>query len=88
VRSQRERRPPARGARARGAERRYRARGAVAANRDSVLAEVRALGVDVPDAQGIFVRLPDAGRAVELAAAFERRGGLTRPFNGDGSGSR
>lgn len=51
--------------------------------RDRLVAELRALGVRVPEAQGNFVWLPDAPDS--LARAFAERGTLVRPFAGLGT---
>lgn len=57
---------------------------AVVAERERVLAGLRAQGWEVPDSQANFVWLPVAERAVELAADAQARGLLVRPFAGDG----
>jgi histidinol-phosphate aminotransferase len=60
--------------------------GHVVAERERVVPAVRALGFDVPDAEGNFFWLPVASEATDLAAhlsAFEPSV-LVRPFAGDG----
>lgn len=54
------------------------------ARRDALVARLRLVGWDVPDAQGNFVWLPAGDRALDVAAAFERAGLIVRPFAGDG----
>ena len=57
---------------------------AVVAERERVLAALRAAGWDVPDAQGNFVWLSLGDRTAEFAAAAEEAGIMVRPFPGDG----
>lgn len=57
--------------------------------RDRLRAALRELGVDVPDAQGNYVWIPEAASggipdALALAADFAARGTLVRPFAGTG----
>ena len=56
------------------------------ARRDRLVADLRALGIHVPDAQGNFVWIPEANGidAMALAAAFTEAGTLVRPFAGHG----
>lgn len=56
----------------------------IAERRDGFAAALRDAGWDVPEAQGNFVWLPAADRALEVAAAFEAAGLIVRPFAGDG----
>jgi histidinol-phosphate aminotransferase len=56
----------------------------IADRRDVLVTRLRGAGWDVPDAQGNFVWLPAAERALEVAAAFEEAGLIVRPFAGDG----
>lgn len=58
----------------------------LAARRDELAAGLRALGLDVPAAQGNFVWVPQSDRvdAAALAAAFSEEGTLVRPFPGSG----
>jgi histidinol-phosphate aminotransferase len=56
----------------------------VVAERERVVAELRAAGWDVPDSQGNFVWLPLGDEAVPFAEACERAGVSVRPFAGDG----
>ncbi|MGZ6793684.1 MAG: aminotransferase class I/II-fold pyridoxal phosphate-dependent enzyme, partial [Mycobacteriales bacterium] len=55
----------------------------VVARREPLRRELRALGWDVPPAQGNFVWLPDAD-ADRLAGVFEQHGVLVRCFSGEG----
>lgn len=57
---------------------------AVAAERDRVVAALRADGWEVPDAQGNFFWLGVGGRAEDLAAHFAGAGLLVRPFRNEG----
>ncbi|MBX9243897.1 histidinol-phosphate transaminase [Actinotalea ferrariae] len=57
---------------------------AVVAERDRLLAGLRAQGWSVPDAQGNFVWLPAGPRTVDLAADAVKHGVLVRPFAGEG----
>ena len=52
--------------------------------RDRVLAALRGQGWTVPDAQGNFVWLPVAQRAVAFAQESAQEGALVRPFAGEG----
>ncbi|MGB4137368.1 MAG: aminotransferase class I/II-fold pyridoxal phosphate-dependent enzyme, partial [Microbacterium sp.] len=52
--------------------------------RTRLLAGLRDVGWDVPDAQGNFVWLPAGARTDEAAAAFVEAGLMVRPFSGDG----
>lgn len=52
--------------------------------RERVLAGLRALGMDVPDAQGNFVWLPLGAQTQEFAANAERQGLSLRPFGEEG----
>ena len=63
----------------------------IAARRDALAADLRELGLAVPDAQGNFVWIPEADRAsggvpdaLALAAEFSEAGTLVRPFAGLG----
>lgn len=60
----------------------------LAARRDDLAAQLRALGVAVPSAQGNFVWVPEGAggvpNAVALAADFAAAGTLVRPFVGHG----
>jgi histidinol-phosphate aminotransferase len=56
----------------------------VVAERQRVVAALRADGWQLPDAQGNFVWLPLADRAEEFAAACARRGFTVRAFPGEG----
>ena len=57
---------------------------AVVAERTRVVADLRAQGWTIPDAQGNFVWLPTGPRTVECANGAMRHGGLVRPFAGEG----
>lgn len=52
--------------------------------RDRVLEGLRALGWDIPDAQGNFIWLNLAENSLEFAALAEKNGIAVRPFAGDG----
>src|SRR5690625_787437 len=52
--------------------------------RARVVNELVRAGWEIPDAQGNFVWLPLADRALEFAAAAQEAGVLVRPFAGDG----
>src|SRR5690606_38262700 len=52
--------------------------------RARLLDGLRAVGWDVPDAQGNFVWLPTGDRTDEIAAAFVAADIVVRPFSGDG----
>lgn len=52
--------------------------------RDRVLEGIRALGWDIPDAQGNFIWLNLAENSLEFAALAEKNGIAVRPFAGDG----
>lgn len=56
----------------------------IAARRERLVERLRAVGWDVPDAQGNFVWLAAGERTLEIAAAFEEAGLIVRPFAGDG----
>ena len=56
----------------------------VVAEREPLRQELRALGHDVPAAQGNFVWLPAGEDSDRLAAAFEDAGVLVRCFSGEG----
>lgn len=60
----------------------------IARRRDVLVAELRALGLAIPDAQGNFVWVPEGeggvASAVDLSAAFVAAGTLVRPFAGSG----
>lgn len=56
----------------------------VVVERERLVAGLRALGIDVPDAQGNFVWLPLGGRTTDFAAAAGDAGLLVRPFPGEG----
>jgi histidinol-phosphate aminotransferase len=58
---------------------------ALVAERDRVLAGVRAAGWDVPDAQGNFVWFELGERTSEFAAAADALGIVVRPFAGEGA---
>lgn len=57
---------------------------ALVAERDRVLAGVRAAGWDLPDAQGNFCWFPLGGHTIAFAQAAEEAGVVVRPFAGDG----
>lgn len=57
---------------------------AIVAERDRVVAGLRELGWDVPDAQGNFVWLPLGDRSGDFAATAEEAGIMVRPFPGEG----
>ena len=57
---------------------------ALVAERDRVTDALAHQGWEVPEAQGNFVWLPLADRALEFAAAAEQTGISVRPFAGDG----
>lgn len=52
--------------------------------RDTLVAELRTLGLRVPEAQGNFVWLPLREHSNSLAAAFSEEGTLVRSFAGEG----
>lgn len=56
----------------------------IVAERDRVVAGLRALGWDIPDAQGNFVWFPVGDQAGVVATTFARHGVIVRPFAGDG----
>ncbi|WP_284759977.1 histidinol-phosphate transaminase [Curtobacterium sp. MEB011] len=56
----------------------------IAALRDRIVAELRAQGWDVPDAQGNFLWLPTGERTATAAAAFEDAGIIVRAFPPEG----
>jgi histidinol-phosphate aminotransferase len=56
----------------------------IAALRDRIVAELRAQGWDVPDAQGNFLWLPTGDRTATAAAAFEDAGIIVRAFPPEG----
>jgi histidinol-phosphate aminotransferase len=56
----------------------------VVAERSRVTEKLRGMGLAVPESQANFVWLPLGADAVPFAAACERRGAITRPFDGDG----
>lgn len=59
----------------------------IVARRDRLVAELRELGVPVPDAQGNFVWIPQGASGIDaeaLAASFSAAGTLVRPFPGHG----
>jgi histidinol-phosphate aminotransferase len=56
----------------------------VVAERDRVVAGLRARGWSFPDAQGNFVWLPTGERTMEFVAAAEQAGLTVRPFAGEG----
>ncbi len=58
---------------------------ALVAERDRVLAGVRAAGWEVPDAQGNFVWFELGDRTAQFAAAADERGIVVRPFAGEGA---
>lgn len=58
---------------------------ALVAERDRVLAGVRAAGWDVPDAQGNFLWLAAGDRTPELAVAADDLGIVVRPFGREGA---
>jgi histidinol-phosphate aminotransferase len=58
---------------------------ALVAERDRVLAGVRAAGWDVPDAQGNFVWFELGERTAAFAAAADEAGIVVRPFAGEGA---
>ncbi len=58
---------------------------ALVAERDRVLAGVRAAGWDVPDAQGNFVWFELGKRTAAFAAAADEAGIVVRPFAGEGA---
>lgn len=57
---------------------------ATLAERERVAAEVRALGLSVPDPQANFVWLPAGDSAADLTLTLEQLGVVTRPFPGEG----
>jgi histidinol-phosphate aminotransferase len=56
----------------------------IATLRDRIVAELRAQGWDVPDAQGNFLWLPTGDRTATAAAAFEDAGIIVRAFPPEG----
>ena len=58
---------------------------ALVAERDRVLAGLRAVGWEVPDAQGNFVWFALGERTAEFAAAADEAGIVVRPFAGEGA---
>ena len=54
------------------------------AERERVLAGLRAQGWPVPDSVGNVVWLPVGAAALEVAARFGERGLVVRPYAGDG----
>ncbi|MCS6581815.1 histidinol-phosphate transaminase [Curtobacterium citreum] len=56
----------------------------IATLRDRIVAELRAQGWDVPDAQGNFLWLPTGERTVAAASAFEEAGIIVRAFPPEG----
>jgi histidinol-phosphate aminotransferase len=56
----------------------------IATLRDRIVAELRAQGWDVPDAQGNFLWLPTGERTATAAAAFEDAGIIVRAFPPEG----
>ncbi len=56
----------------------------VIAERDRVAGRLRTAGWTVPDAQANFVWLPLGDRSVDIGTALERRGVVTRAFDGVG----
>ena len=58
---------------------------ALVAERERVVAELRAQGWSVPDAQGNFVWLSLGEQTLEFAAAAEEAGVMVRPFAGEGA---
>ncbi len=56
----------------------------IAAERDRVVRELRAAGVEVPDSEGNFVWLPLGSGSSAFAAAAEAAGLLVHSFDGDG----
>jgi histidinol-phosphate aminotransferase len=56
----------------------------IVAERDRVVAGLRAAGWQVPDAQGNFVWLPVGGASANLVEAFADRGVAVRGFPGEG----
>jgi histidinol-phosphate aminotransferase len=54
--------------------------------RDGLLAGLRDVGLDVPDAQGNFVWLPAGAATADVAATFERAGLVVRPYASGGPG--
>lgn len=58
--------------------------GALLAERERVVAELRAAGHEFPASQANFVWLPFGDRTDEIHLALERRGVVTRPFGGEG----
>mgnify|MGYP001811740385 FL=1 len=57
---------------------------ALLAERDRVVASLRAAGHAFPDPQANFVWLPLGDRTDGVYLALERRGVVTRPFSGEG----
>lgn len=57
---------------------------ALVAERDRVVAGVRAAGWEIPDAQGNFCWFPAGNRTDDLASAAEALGLSVRPFAGEG----
>ncbi len=58
---------------------------ALVAERDRVVAGLRAVGWDVPEPQGNFVWLALGERTAEFAAAADEAGIVVRPFAGEGA---
>ena len=52
--------------------------------RERVVTELRAAGVEVTDCHGNFVWLPLEEKASEFGRFLEERGVVARPFDGDG----
>ena len=52
--------------------------------RDRLVADLRATGWDIPEAQGNFVWLPTGAETMTAAEAFDAAGLIVRPFAGDG----
>jgi histidinol-phosphate aminotransferase len=56
----------------------------ITARRDALVAGLRALGLDVPDAQGNFIWIPYGGETAALADRYDAAGLTVRAFAGDG----
>ncbi|MCP5028117.1 MAG: aminotransferase class I/II-fold pyridoxal phosphate-dependent enzyme [Actinomycetia bacterium] len=56
----------------------------IVGERDRMAAELRDLGLTVPDSEANFVWIPAGERTVEFFEGLEQRGLVTRPFEGDG----
>jgi histidinol-phosphate aminotransferase len=57
---------------------------AIVGGREPLRQQLRALGYDIPPAQGNFVWLPTGADTIRVAKVFDDAGILVRPFDGDG----